>query len=372
MEKIRIGVIGAGNMGKTHARTIKNIPDAYLAGLCDVNVAQVTRVAAELDCEAFTDHKQFIDKNRLDGILIAAPHFFHPELAIYAFNHGVHVLCEKPIAVHVKQTQSMLEAHQRSGLRFGMMYQMRLDPVFRKVHEIVSAGLLGPIRRTNWIITNWFRTQAYFNAGNWRGTWNGEGGGLLMSQCPHQFDLFQWICGMPIKVRGFCHFGQSHQIEVEDEVAAYFDYDNGATGAFFSSTGEAPGIDRLEIVGDQGKIILEDGILTYKHNLVSCAEFIRTATKGLDIPPCETIPVDIGERGDQYVWWRGVIENFVAAIRDPAVPLVCPGDEGVKSTMLSNAILLSSIEEKTVMLPLDADAMAECMSRLIAGSYRHR
>ena len=195
----------------------------------------------------FEEGKDLIASGKCDAVLIAVPHYQHPELAIDAFDHDLHVLCEKPAGVYTKQVRLMNERAQASDKVFAMMFNQRTNCVYRKMHELVTSGELGAIKRVNWIITDWYRTQSYYDSGDWRATWDGEGGGVLLNQCPHNLDLLQWICGMPSRVHAFCHNGKWHDIEVEDDVTAYLEYPNGATGVFITTTADAPGTNRFEV-----------------------------------------------------------------------------------------------------------------------------
>ena len=208
-----------------------------------------------------------------DAVLIAVPHYQHPELSIDALQHNLHVMCEKPAGVYTKQVREMNEVAKKTNRVFAMMFNQRTNCVYRKMHELVTSGDLGAIKRVNWIITDWYRTQSYYDSGDWRATWEGEGGGVLLNQCPHNLDLIQWICGMPSKVQAFCHEGKWHDIEVEDDVTAYLEYPNGATGVFITSTADAPGTNRFEITLEKGKLVCENNVLTLHELEVSEREF---------------------------------------------------------------------------------------------------
>jgi predicted dehydrogenase len=192
-----------------------------------------------------------------------------------AFEKGKHVLCEKPAGVYTKHVREMNEAAERSGLVFGMMFNQRTNCVYRKIKEIVDSKMYGEIRRVNWIITDWYRTQAYYNSGGWRATWVGEGGGVLLNQCPHNLDLWQWLCGMPVKVYAKMKIGRWHDIEVEDDVTAIVEYANGATGTFITTTADMPGTNRLEIVCDGGTLICDGNNLIMNKLDVFESEFTK-------------------------------------------------------------------------------------------------
>jgi predicted dehydrogenase len=249
--------------------------------------------------------------------------------------------CERLIAAH--------EAHPE--LVFAAMFNQRTIKAHIRMKELVAKGELGEIRRINWIVTDWFRTDSYYASGGWRATWAGEGGGVLLNQCPHNLDLLQWITGMmPNQVRAFCNFGKRHEIEVEDEVTAYLEYPNGATGVFITTTGEAPGTNRLEIVGERGKLIFEgQENLKFVRNEVPMGEFCRTAAGGFDKPETWNVEIHADRSGPQH---QGITQNFVDAILD-GTPLIARAEEGIRSVEIANAMLLSTFLDRTVTLPID-------------------
>ena len=250
MEKVRFGIIGIGNMGTGHVESIAggHIENAVLTAVCDVKEDRLAFVTEKYgaDIATFTDYKELLASGLVDAILIATPHYLHPVIAIEAFEAGLHVLSEKPIGVYTKKVMEMYEvAKAHPDQVFGIMYNQRTNPRYQKMREMLQGGELGELQRVVWIITNWYRTQSYYNSSAWRATWEGEVGGVLLNQCPHNLDLWQWICGMPKRVCGFLSFGKYHNIEVEDDATIYAEYANGATGLFISTTGEAPGTNRL-------------------------------------------------------------------------------------------------------------------------------
>jgi predicted dehydrogenase len=360
MVKMRIGIIGIGNMGSTHALSLfKNeIAGAELTALCDVLPERLQWAEETFDesVQIFSTTEEFFTSSSFDGIIIATPHYDHPGLAIRAFELGLHVLCEKPAGVYTKQVRQMNEAAKASGRIFSMMYNQRTNPLYRKLKEMIDAGELGEIRRTNWIITNWFRPQSYYDSGTWRATWAGEGGGVLINQDPHQLDLWQWTTSMmPKRVRASCYFGKYRNIEVEDDVTAFVEYENGATGVFVTTTGEAPGTNRFEICGDLGKIVIEDSKLTFWRLHESAPEFNRSFTGKFGQPEHTVIevPIEGNESGH-----NGIIQNWVDAVIQRA-PLLAPGEEGIKGLMLSNAMLLSAWTDNWVDLPIDEELFYE-------------
>ncbi|NLC67821.1 MAG: Gfo/Idh/MocA family oxidoreductase [Clostridiaceae bacterium] len=355
MEKVRIGIAGFGNMGTGHARYLFEgaIPGGELTAICDADKNRL-ELAGKLfgdKVKRFDNVDEFIANAPIDGVIVATLHYTHPEIAIKAFNRGLHVLIEKPAGVYTKQVREMNKVAKESGKVFGIMYNNRTNPLYQKVRDLVVNGEMGSIKRTNWIITNWYRPQKYYDSGGWRGTWDGEGGGVLLNQAPHQLDLWQWICGMPVRVRGFCHFGKYHDIEVEDDVTAYVEYENGATGMFIASTGEAPGTDRLEIAGDMGKIVVEDNKITFWRLRYSERKYNATTDKPFGSPECWKCEIPVSGTTTGHA---GITANWVDAILK-GTGLLAPGAEGINGLEISNAIYLSTWIDDWVTIPVDED-----------------
>lgn len=363
-DTVRMGIVGLGNMGSAHARMLieGKIPGATLAAVCDVDKNRHAPFSA---IPYFADSRSMLASGTVDAVLVATPHYAHTTIGIEALKAGLHVLVEKPISVHKADCLRLIGAHQNKKQVFAAMFNQRTDPYYQKVRELVCGGELGAIRRVNWIITDWFRPESYYASGGWRATWGGEGGGVLLNQCPHNIDLYQWMFGMPSKVRGFCQLGRYHKIEVEDDVSAYFEYPDGKTAVFITSTGEAPGTNRLEITAEQGRLVLENNQLTYTRNEVQTSSFSRTTTGLFSRPDVWNVTIPLpNHRGDQHL---GILKNFVGAILR-GEKLIAPASEGIRSVELANAILLSSLQGKTVELPLSAPVYERELKKLIAGS----
>ena len=368
MATIRLGLIGAGNIGSTHVQNILSgqCPEVILAAVADRRESrrQWVRSQAGDQLPLFEEGSDLIASGLCDAVLIAVPHYQHPVLAKEAFAAGLHVLCEKPAGVYTKAVQEMNAAADASGKVFGMMFNQRTNCLYRKMHEMVQGGELGQIKRVSWLITDWYRTQLYYDSGDWRATWAGEGGGVLLNQCPHQLDLLQWICGLPQTVRAFCQEGKWHDIEVEDDVTAYLTYENGATGVFVTTTGDAPGTNRFEVSGTLGKLVCENDRLTFWKLGVDEREWCRTCQQGFEKPPCEEISVETDGLNPQHV---GVLNAFAGAILR-GEPLVADGREGIRGLMLSNAMHLSSWLGREVSLPVDEDLFLEELNKRRAAS----
>jgi predicted dehydrogenase len=289
MKNIRIGIIGLGSMGGFHARSIleNKIPGLQLTAVTDVVPA---RAALFPEIKFFPTPEEMIDSGAVDAVLIVTPHFSHTPIGIAALKAGLHVMVEKPISVHKADAERLIAAHTNPQQVFAAMFNQRTDPYYVAIREMVRDGTLGPIRRINWIITNWFRTAAYYASGSWRATWQGEGGGILLNQCPHNLDLFSWMFGQPRRVRAFCGFGRYHDIEVEDDVTAYLEYADGTTAAFITSTGEAPGTNRLEVAAENGRLVMENDRLILTENEVPMSEFSRRVDSPLQKPSKKSSP----------------------------------------------------------------------------------
>lgn len=369
VNRVKFGIIGVGNMGLGHLRSFfeGKIARGVVTAVADLNEKKLAaaKQACAGDYQCYSSGNELIDRADVDAVIIAVPHYSHPALAIRAFNKGLHVLCEKPAGVYTKQVKEMNGVAAKSGKLFTMMYNQRTNPLYIKMHDLVHRGEIGEIRRVNWIITNWFRTQFYYDSGSWRATWAGEGGGVLMNQCPHQLDLLQWISGMmPVKMRAFCHFGKWHDIEVEDDVTAYMEFPNGATGAFVTCTADTPGTNRFEIIGSKGKIVCEKDELAVDRTGIDVNEFLKTAKGGFDEPKHETEMIKQGGENPQHV---GIINNFANAILG-LEPLYVDGKEGLKCVELINSMLLSTWLNQTVSLPVDDELYWAELQKRIATS----
>ncbi|TYP68628.1 Gfo/Idh/MocA family protein [Paenibacillus methanolicus] len=374
MTEVRYGIIGIGNMGAGHARSLieGKIKGAKLTAVCDGMPAKRDWAREQLAGVAvYENAEQMLESGLVDAVIVATPHYDHPQEAIRAFAKGVHVLIEKPAGVYAKQVREMNEAASvaaKEGLKFGIVYNQRTNPLYRKLRDLIAAGELGEIRRTNWIITNWYRSQAYYDSGSWRATWSGEGGGVLINQCPHQLDLWQWTIGMmPTRIRAFCHFGKHRSIEVEDDVTAYAEYENGATGVFITTTGEAPGTNRFEVAGTRGKIVIENDEMTFWRLREPEPDFNARNTESFATPECWKVDIPIHGTSSGH---PGIIQNFADAILH-GTPLIAPGEEGIHGLSISNAMHLSTWTDGWVDLPFDeALHEAELNKRIEASSVR--
>ncbi|MFA6930658.1 MAG: Gfo/Idh/MocA family oxidoreductase [Lentisphaeria bacterium] len=369
MKQLRIGIIGLGNMGSAHYRTLQSIPEVKVTALCDIAPAALKKFPELPETAKFTDSESFLHQAEIDAVIIATPHFFHHTLGISALQHNKHLLVEKPIAVHKAHAQLLLNAiHDHPELKVSAMFNQRTIPLHRKLKELIEHGELGRIQRICWTITDWFRSQYYYDSGDWRATWRGEGGGVLTNQCPHQLDLLQWFFGMPERITAHAAFGKYHNIEVEDEVTAFLEYADGMTGVFIASTAEAPGSNRLEINADRGKVIFEKDSISFYRTVESVREYCRQSKQRFLPPECWNVEIPCStDKAGQH---RNILVNFVESVLKD-VPLLAPAEEGIRGLEIGNAMLLSSWKKRTVSLPLDADEYeSEINTRIASSCYQ--
>jgi predicted dehydrogenase len=349
--EVRFGIIGMGNMGSSHAKNILagNVPGLTLTAICDSNPEKLKGYDEAV--QTFESADQLFAAGVIDAVLIATPHYDHTTLGILALEKGLHVLVEKPISVHKADCEKLIAAHTNKKQVFAAMFNQRTNPQYQKLRAMIQSGELGDLKRVQWTITDWFRSEYYYQSGGWRATWAGEGGGVLLNQCPHQLDLWQWLFGMPSNVRAFLRLGKYHDIEVEDDVTAYMEYDNGCTGVFITTTGEAPGTNRLEVAGDRGKVVIEKGTFTFIRNEVPTAEHSRTVKSGFVRPEVWNVEIPGKGEGEQHV---GIMKNFAKAVLE-GEPLIARAEEGIHSVELANAMILSGCSGETLELPIDPE-----------------
>lgn len=364
MEPVRIAVVGTGTMGSAHARDCAASESTELVAVADSDTERAGVIAEKYGCAAHGSAEELFARDDVEAVIVTTPHYSHPTLAVAAFDRNLHVLVEKPVGVHVNAVRTMLDAHAaRSQLVFAAMFQQRTYGHWMKIKSILEAGELGRLVRTTWIITTWFRTQAYYDSGGWRATWRGEGGGVLLNQCPHNLDLYQWFVGMPRRLYAQVSLGKYHRIEVEDEVTMVMEHPGGMVGHFITNTAESPGTNRLEIVGEHGVLVYDGSTLVVHRNDRSMLELLETSTKMFESTHAEREEIAYQHHGQ--AGHRLVIENFAAAIRKEA-ELIAPAAEGLASVEMANAALLSHFSGAPVTLPIDGDAWESKLTELSA------
>ena len=350
-------------MGGGHARSLQDgkIKRATLGAVCDANPVHFPNFP---DTPNFTDFEAMLDSDQIDAVVIATPHYFHTTQGVASLERGLPTLTEKPIAVDKADAEKMIAAWEKEKPVFAAMFNQRTNPLYIKLRQLLQDGTLGEVRRVTWVITNWFRTEAYYASGGWRATWGGEGGGILVNQCPHNLDLFQWLFGMPTSVTALAKYGKYHDIEVEDEFHAIFDFANNATGSMISTTGEAPGVNRLEIATDNGLVQVQGDLIEWRKTEVPIGQYSRESAEKMKAPATWKVEIPTGGKGGGH---NEVLENFVDAILD-GTPLIADAPEGLKSVEIANAILLASHLRRTVDLPLDSAEYAGFLAERVAGS----
>ncbi|MBE6809717.1 MAG: Gfo/Idh/MocA family oxidoreductase [Ruminococcaceae bacterium] len=372
MDKIKLGIIGFGNMGTGHTSNIMggNCPEVELVAICDKNPDRCEFGKSkypDANITYFTDAIEMLDSGLINACLVAVPHYDHAKYSMECMKRGIHVMCEKPAGVYTRQVREMIaESEKHPEVVFGMMFNQRTNPVYRKMHELVHSGKYGEIRRTNWLITNWYRSQAYYNSSDWRATWAGEGGGVLLNQCPHQLDLWQWICGMPVKVQSKIKYGKWHDIEVDDDVTTFVEYENGATGVFITTTGDGKGTNRFEVQMDGAKLVVEDDKLTVTEFEMKESEFTKTNTEVFGMVKTHNLEIEIESKNPQHI---GVVNAWAGKILH-GTPLIAEGAEGLKGVILSNAMHLSDFLGREVEIPFDEDLYYEELMKRVATSKK--
>ena len=378
MDKVRLGIIGVGNMGRSHINNwAKGLtPEIDITAVCDIDETKFAAAREKIpDVPCFKNATDLFASGLCDAVLIATPHYIHPDLTMEAMKAGLHVMSEKPAGVYTKQVRELIEFTKTSDKTYAIMFNQRTNCLYRKMKELIDSGKYGQMKRVSWIITDWFRTQQYYDSGAWRATWSGEGGGVMLNQCPHQLDLWQWLCGMPVKIRAFCHEGKWHDIEVEDDVTIYAEYANGATGTFITTTGDCPGTNRLEITLDGAKLLCdmsspysrESALWIYELNGSTEAQ-IKNAKGGFEPLSGAWRKVETDGQNPQHV---GVLNAFAAHILR-GEPLIAEGAEGIRGLEISNAAFLSSWLNETVCLPIDDEMYWDMLQDKIRHSHHEK
>ena len=365
--KVRLGIVGIGNMGSEHCRLILDgkCPEITLTAVADPRPERRAWAEKTLPgVQVFGDGLELIGSGSCEAVLIATPHYQHEPLTVAALEAGLHVLCEKPAAVQADRAERMICAAEKARKTLAFMFNQRTNCVYRAMRELLQSGELGAVKRMNWIITDWYRTQRYYDSGSWRATWAGEGGGVLLNQCPHQLDLLIWLCGMPCAVTARCLEGKWHHIEVEDDVSALLEFPNGATGVFVASTGDLPGTNRLEIDCERGKMVCEDGQVRVWRLDGNERKICFTSDDPWYREKTEAAVLETDGENPQHC---GVINAFAAhLLRGEA--LIAEAEDGLRALQLSNAIHFSGWTGKRVEIPVPTEAFDRELERRTAGS----
>ena len=363
MKEVHFGIIGMGVQGSLYASILtgRNPGIPRPAGCVLTAVSSRSDKSAEaagLGVRYFRDWRALVDSGECDAVILTIPHFQHHEIAVYALNAGVHVLCEKPAGVRASDVWKMLDAEAVSTASLGVFFQQRTIPLFRSIRRIIESGELGPLRRSNWILNTYWRPDSYYASASWRGTWKGEGGGMLVNQLPHYLDLWLYLCGMPEGIHALTIEGAHRNIHVENDVTVLARYPGGATGVFVACTHDPMGTDRLELDFEGGKIIVENSSRAQVHR------FRRTEqqwNRELSMGQMEQLVKMPGHHDTQEIdeglaygiSHRRVMENFARHIR-LGEPLIATGLDGLRQVELANAIALSGWLNETVPCPCDS------------------
>ena len=367
MNQVRMGIIGLGGMGQQHVRFVRELPEAELTAVSDIDEKITKEISEKYKVPGFVDYKELLESGLVDAVLVATPHYFHPPIGISAMERGIHCLSEKPIAVSVKEGERLVEASRKNNVVFGVMHQYRTLPEIRLARKIVESGKLGEIRRTC-SVNLWYRSQAYYETASWRGTWSGEGGGVLINQAPHSIDLFLLLGGLPSTVTAKTRT-RLHDIEVEDEVSALLEYPNGAWGYYYITVNEpSPYSTFIEISGDSGKLVYQDNSLKLYSFHPSIPEFTfstqdmwaspQIGEEKLDLPSCET-------------GHKEIIRNFCRAILY-GEELIAPGAEGLWTVEFIDALILSGKKDKPVNIPVNREEYEELLESLRRSSKQKK
>ncbi len=353
---IRTALIGIGVMGKKYA---KMICDGEVKGImltavvCRNSDAAKWVKALGRDIKIFESaEKLFENPDYYDAVIIATPHKSHPQLANNAFELGKHVMCDKPAGISVSDAVKMSKAAEKSNKIYAMMFHQRLYPKHIKIKEILNEGRLGDLKRIMLVNSRYLRTSHYHKSGSWRSSWSGEGGGALINQGQHILDIWQWLFDMPQSLYADICFGKYNDFKVDDELTIQMRYKNNLTAVFMLTTGEAVHQERLEIVGNKGKILLEDDTLHIYSYSENCDDYIKTAKvnsrENLSINE-EIIKFDKIEEP-----YAQMLENFAGAVFGENT-LIADGRNAVNPIMLTNAAYYSAWKGEAVKLPIDAD-----------------
>lgn len=353
---LRYGLLGAGVVAGMHLDALAQLEEVELVGIAAHDFDAAEARARDHGCRAFARNEELLAQE-LDVVVVGTPHPSHAELAIAALESGAHVLCEKPLAPEAREADAMIAAADRAGLLLGVCFQQRFRPVIEAAKRLIDEGRLGTLVRAS-VVDPWYRPHAYYASADWRGTWKGEGGGILMNQAPHTLDLLCHLAGPPVTAWGLAQ-RRAQPMEAEDTATALLTYPEGAVGTVAVSTLE-PGEQRIELVGDRGRIEIVGETLRFERFDPPISEHLVAATEMFAAPDrvAEEVELPPG-RGDHLA----LHTDFAAAAREGREPRV-PGREALWSLELANAIVLSTHEQRAVPLPVDREAYRSLLAQL--------
>ena len=352
MDKVRVALIGFGGMGKIYAQMIQfgMVPGMKLNGVCCRNPEgqallreQFPDVAIYPDADDMEAHG-----DEFDAVIIVTPHTSHISIGYRFAKLGKHILMDKPAGTVAGEVEGLVRFCEEKGLAFSMIFNNRQLPVFQAMKRKLESGILGNLHRAVWVCNDWYRSPAYHASAGWRSSWNGEWGGMMVNQNPHYLDMWNWFFGLPDRVYAAMEFGRYNDFLVDDAIDLQLYYDNGFHGTFISATGEAPGVNRLEIWGSKGRLTLEGNKITFAENEMSVEEF-----GAVNKEKFAKIPYTVSEEVlDQQVNPYAIImENFARHLLSDE-PLLTTGWDGLRQVQLANAIYVSGWEERKVPVPV--------------------
>ena len=379
-EPIKVAIAGVGVMGRDHlknALTLQQEGVVKLVGLADVELERAQRPGEEHDVPAFADAEAMLEETKPDFVVIATPHPSHEAITVAAAQRGIHVLCEKPIAHTVDAADRMIEACRKAGVLLGIDFSQRPTPAYQKAHELIAGGELGELYRLNFIASGWYRTQSYYDSGGWRGTWGGEGGGVIMNQAPHHLDMYCWLGGLPRSVKATA-LTRIHEIEVENTVAALLQHGKERVDSYYTTTAQWPGRTEISIAGQKGRLVIsERNTLRFYKMERTLPEELLTAPHGSK-PAGEWVDVDVPAVPREQLGHMAMLRRFVEVVREegPEEHLYATSEDGRNALELANAMLLSAYRDQTVTIPTDRAAyralLAELRQRADRGEFKKR
>ncbi len=367
---IRVGIAGIGYIAEEYIKLFSQgkIKGAEISALSSRNYSHMKQIQDTYclqEATLFTDYEGMLDSGTIDMVMICTPHFCHSNMAISSVERGIHTMIEKPVGVFPDELENLMN-HVRlhSDTLSGVLYCKRSNPAFIKLKQLLDNGDIGDLKRITWIITDMYRPQVYFDANPWKGTFRGEGGGLMMTQVSHQIDLLVWLCGLPVTLQAFCYTGRERKIEVENEVTIIMEYPNNAVGQFIASSHECPGSSRLEIIGNRGQVILEnENILTFRSLQLDEKEYSVNCKEVYGRVPYTERQFNFGSI-DNTVMQAEIINNFITAIFDKT-PVLCPVQEAVDTQFFIQGAYLSAWEHKKQPIPADSVTFTKELTKRI-------
>lgn len=351
-EKLRFGVLGCGVIGPQHAQAITGLPDeAELVAVADTVPERAEKLAATYGCACHGSVADLLARPDLDAVSICTPSGMHAEHAMDALRAGKHVVVEKPVDVQLGVIDALIEVRRSTGLKAAVISQHRFDRASRIVHEAVEAGRFGRLT-AGAAQVRWWRSQGYYDSGDWRGTWALDGGGALMNQGIHTLDILQWLMGDITEVCAYTGLLAHERIEVEDVAVGILRFANGALGVLETTTAAYPGLTaRIEVHGDRGSAVIDSDALQYFHAASGEQEGNAYGASGAGNQAAEILGEGAREAGPTAGsdpaalgnTHRDQIADFIAAVREDREPLVTV-EQGRKVVAVILAIYESARE----------------------------